>query len=240
MPHSLAALIFDVDGTLAETEEAHRQAFNLAFRQHQLGWEWDLALYKKLLETSGGKERMRAYASQFDPQRLSDRAFDDLVGQLHRTKTQLYTDMVAQGGVSLRPGVHALIEEARAHGLRLAIATTTTRANVDALLQGATKGAGHDWFEVIACSDDAPNKKPDPQVYHFVLERLGLPPQACLAIEDSTNGIRAAVSAHIPVIVTKSVFTESPDDLGAPNDPGARAIFTDLSGVTLADIKSKV
>lgn len=239
MPHSLAALIFDVDGTLAETEEAHRQAFNLAFRQHQVEWEWDLPLYKKLLETSGGKERMRAYAAQFDPERLGHSAFDALVGQLHRTKTQLYTDMVAQGGVALRPGVHALIEEARTAGLRLAIATTTTRANVDALLEGATKGAGHDWFEVIACSDDAPNKKPDPQVYHVVMDELGLPPQACLAIEDSINGIRAAVSAQIPVIVTKSVFTESPDYLGAPNDPGARAVFTDLSGVSLADLMAK-
>lgn len=233
MPRSLEALIFDVDGTLAETEEAHRQAFNAAFRQHGLEWEWDLDLYKALLATSGGKERIRAYAAQYDPSRLDDDRFDALVSQLHATKTKLYTDMVAQGGVPLRPGVRSLIQEARDLGLRIAIATTTTRANVDALLDGATAKAGHEWFDVIACSDDAPSKKPDPQVYHVVLERLGLPADACLAIEDSTNGVRAAVAARIPVVVTKSVFTESPDY------PGAIAIFSDLEGVSLADFATR-
>lgn len=232
MPHSpllqtLEALIFDVDGTLAETEEAHRQAFNGAFRRHGLDWDWDLELYKALLATSGGKERIRAYAAQYAPDRLDEDGFDDLVGRLHADKTKLYTEMVAQGHVPLRPGIQALIAEARARGLKTAIATTTTRANVDALLTGATASAGHGWFDVIACSDDAPVKKPDPQVYTVVLERLGLPPSACLAIEDSNNGVRAAVAASIAVVVTKSPFTESPDY------PGAKAVFPDLDGITL-------
>jgi HAD superfamily hydrolase (TIGR01509 family) len=230
MPQTPEALIFDVDGTLAETEEAHRQAFNSAFLQHGLEWEWDLELYKALLATSGGKERIRAYATQYDPDRLDDDGFDELVGRLHATKTRLYTDMVARGQVPLRPGIQSLIDEARTRGLKLAIATTTTRANVDALLTGATSGAGHHWFDVIACSDDAPVKKPDPQVYQVVLDRLGLPADACLAIEDSNNGVRAAVAARIPVVVTKSIFTESPDY------PGAIAVYTNLEGVSLEDI----
>jgi len=230
MTSPLAALIFDVDGTLAETEEAHRVAFNEAFRQHALPWEWDLPLYKALLETSGGKERMRAYASRFDQDRLNHPDFGALVDRLHRDKTGLYTQMVVKGGVPLRPGIQEVILEARSMGIRLAVATTTTRANVNALLEGATKGAGHEWFEMMACSDDAPNKKPDPQVYNLVLTKMGLAADACLAIEDSLNGVNAAVAAGIPVVVTKSQFTES------PAYPGALGVYTDLSATSLADL----
>ncbi len=228
----LAALIFDVDGTLAETEEAHRLAFNQAFQRHGVPWEWDLPLYKSLLAISGGKERMRAYGAATDPTRLADDRFVALASALHQTKTELYTQMVAQGGVPLRPGVLDLVEQARGAGLRLAIATTTTRANVNALLDGATHGAGHAWFEVVACSDDAPVKKPDPQVYRLVLERLTLAAQACLAIEDSLNGVMAAQRAGIPVVVTKSPFTES------PAYPGALRVFSDLTETSLSHLDS--
>ena len=131
----------------------------------------------------------------------------------------------------MRPGIIPLITEARKAGLRLAIATTTTKANVTALLDGATSGTGHDWFEIIACAEDAPIKKPNPQVYEYVLEKLALPAQACLAIEDSYNGARATVAAHIPVIITRSIYTDD-DDVS-----GALAIFPDLSNVSLAHLQ---
>jgi HAD superfamily hydrolase (TIGR01509 family) len=235
MTIQLSALVFDVDGTLAETEEAHREAFNQAFADFGLPWTWDQILYRQLLKTSGGKERIRAYASHYDPARL-DVGFDDLVAALHRHKTTIYTATVAKGGVPFRPGILAVIAQARAAGLRLAIATTTSRANVVALLDGATGGEGHTWFEVIACAEDAPIKKPDPQVYNFVLSAMGLKPAECLALEDSTNGTRAACAARIPVVVTESVYTDGDDFTGA------LAVYPDLSDIsfgTLAALHSE-
>jgi HAD superfamily hydrolase (TIGR01509 family) len=219
----LSALIFDVDGTLAETEEAHRQAFNQTFAEHGLDWVWDRALYERLLKVSGGKERMRAFAGET--------VDDTLIAALHRRKTELYTRAVVTGAVPLRPGIAPLIAEARAAGLRLAVATTTTRANLLALLDGATGGAGHDWFEVMACADDAPIKKPDPQVYRVVLERLGLPASRCLAVEDTRNGVLAATGAGIKVVVTRSAYSAD-DDVS-----GALAVWPDLEGVTLAKLR---
>lgn len=221
----LKAIIFDVDGTLAETEEAHRAAFNQTFAERGLPWEWDRPLYQALLKVSGGKERLLAFIASHAPEHLGP-GCDDLVAALHRRKTELYTAMVAAGGVPLRPGIAALIAEARAAGLVQAIATTTTRANVLALL-----GGHPEWCAVMACADDAPVKKPDPQVYAFVLARLGLSPGECLAIEDSANGVRAARAAGIPVVVTRSAYTQD-DDV-----TGALAVFPDLAEVGLARLR---
>lgn len=226
----LRALIFDVDGTLAETEEAHRDAFNRAFIEFGLPWSWDRTLYRVLLRVSGGKERIRAFVACHDPAR-DNASLDDLIASLHRRKTALYTASVAAGGVPLRPGVERLIGKARSADLTVAVATTTTRANVLALMDGATGGAGHGWFATLACAEDAPRKKPDPQVYRVVLDRLGLPASACLALEDSMNGVRAACAAGIPVVVSESVYTYGDDFTGA------RAVFPDLASLTLDDLR---
>ncbi len=231
MEDSLQALIFDVDGTLAETEEAHREAFNQAFADRGVPWSWDRALYRDLLKVSGGKERMRAYAEALVPASGDGPPEAPDVVALHARKTTLYTAAVRAGGVPLRPGVQRLMNEARVAGLRLAVATTTTRANVLALLDGATGGRGHDWFECLCCADDAPIKKPDPQVYHVALDRLGLKPWQCLALEDSANGVRAARAAGVPVVVSQSVYTQGDDFTGA------LAVFPDFEAVTLEDLK---
>lgn len=230
MPDALQALIFDVDGTLAETEDAHRTAFNCAFAEHGLPWSWDQVLYRDLLKVSGGKERLRAFVERHDPARLDD-ALPDLIVRLHQRKTEFYTAAVATGAVPLRPGISRLVAEARAAGLTLAIATTTTTANVTALLDGATGGEGHAWFAVVACAEDAPVKKPDPQVYQVVLDRLGLPPGRCLALEDSTNGVRAARAAGLPVVVSESVYTAGDDFTGA------LAVFPDFAAIGLEDLR---
>ncbi|MGQ9368852.1 HAD-IA family hydrolase [Azospirillum sp. A39] len=230
MADPVRALIFDVDGTLAETEEAHRDAFNRAFAEAGLPWVWDRVLYRQLLAVSGGKERIRAFVARHDPARLGPQ-LDPMVQRLHARKTALYTAAVRRGGVPLRPGVARLIAEARAAGLALAVATTTTRANVEALFDGSTAGAGHGWFATLACAEDAPAKKPDPLVYRVVLERLGLPAAACLALEDSPNGVRAAAAAGVPVVVSESVYTAGDDFTGA------RAVFPDFAEVTLDTLR---
>lgn len=232
MTASLAALLFDVDGTLAETEDTHRRAFNRAFAEFGLPWVWDPSLYRRLLAVSGGRERILAFAAAHDPARLA--TLDAVLPSMHARKTALYTAAVAAGAVSLRPGVEALILAAREAGLRLAVATTTSRANVLALFDGATAGRAHGWFEFLACAEDAPVKKPDPQVYRLALDRLGLPGGACLALEDTTNGVRAAVAAGVPVVVTESVYSVGDDFTGA------LAVLPDLAMVTVERLRALV
>ncbi|TSE26428.1 Phosphorylated carbohydrates phosphatase [Tepidimonas sediminis] len=213
----LHALIFDVDGTLADTERVHLAAFNAAFASEGLDWHWDEALYTRLLEISGGKERIRHYWQQVHPERqdIDGTELRALIDRLHEVKTAFYEEAVRQGAVQLRPGVLALIEQARRAGLRLAIATTTSPVNIAALLRSAM---GPDWqlaFDVVEDASTAPRKKPHPQVYSQTLARLGLPAAQCLALEDSANGLQAARAAGLATVITRNAFTAHHDFTGA-------------------------
>lgn len=199
---TLRALIFDVDGTLAETEEAHRAAFNQVFARHGLGWHWSMADYRQLLKTTGGKERMRAYDPSMDEGRIA---------ALHAEKTQAYGEILARGDLPLRPGVAELIDRARTAGLKLAVATTTNLPNVDALTQCCWGCPADQVFDVIAAGDQVRAKKPAPDVYQLALERLGLPANDCVAFEDSLNGVQSAQGANLRVVVTPSIYTDDQD-----------------------------
>jgi HAD superfamily hydrolase (TIGR01509 family) len=213
-----AALILDVDGTLAETEELHRAAFNEAFVERGLDWHWGRTVYKQLLQVAGGKERIRAFARTRRAPPLSDQA----IAELHRIKTARFANLMAQAACPLRPGMRSLIEGARARGQQLAIATTTTRVNVDALLSATLGGRWETHFAAVVAGDDVACKKPAPDVYLEVLSRLGLAAAQCLAIEDSGNGLAAARGAGIPVLVTRSYYFRD-DDFAA-----AHAVLEDL------------
>lgn len=228
----LEALIFDVDGTLADTELAHLAAFNQAFAQEGIGWQWDVPLYTQLLEVSGGKERMLHYWRQVRPD-VTDlgNGVQATVARLHELKTAAYEQAVRDGAVQLRPGVLALIEAAHAEGLRLAIATTTSAVNIVALLRRAI---GPDWqrfFTVVEDASTAPRKKPDPMVYQQTLARLAVPAAACLAFEDSANGLMAARTAKLATIVTPNDFTAHHDFTGALR------VLPDLAGVSVAQLR---
>lgn len=215
-----AALIFDVDGTLAETEELHRQAFNHAFARHGLDWQWDRTVYKDLLRVTGGKERMRAYHERL---RVAPPLSDANIAELHRVKTAHYAELVETGRCRLRPGVTELLAAAKSRGQRLAIATTTSHGNIEALLSQAL---GTNWaaqFDAIVAGDDVRHKKPAPDVYLETLARLKLDAADCVAIEDSTNGLISASRAGIPVLITRSMFFAD-DDFSA-----ARCVLNDLS-----------
>lgn len=209
----LQALIFDVDGTLADTEMAHLQAFNHAFQEMGLGWVWDVPLYLQLLDVSGGKERILHYWKQVNPdiKSVDANALADRIGRIHELKTAAYEAAVNSGAVSLRPGVLKLMDEALSAGLQLAIATTTSPVNIAALLRHAI---GDDWrlnFTAIGDASTAPIKKPHPQVYLQMLDAMQLPASHCLAFEDSSNGLRAATAAGLATIVTPNPFTAHHD-----------------------------
>jgi HAD superfamily hydrolase (TIGR01509 family) len=201
------ALIFDVDGTLADTETAHREAFNATFAEVGLDWCWDEELYTRLLSVAGGKERLLHYWHIIDPEEARGSKVKETIDAVHAIKTRHYTERVSGGGLPLRPGIRRLIKEANDAGVPIAIATTTTPANLDALLQGSL---GADWrkrFAAICDGATTPVKKPAPDVYHAVLRRLGLPGADCLALEDSDNGLRAALAAGIPAVITPTAYT---------------------------------
>ena len=204
----LQALIFDVDGTLAETErDGHRLAFNQAFAELDLDWHWDVPTYGRLLAITGGKERMLHDWRQRDPQAADRPEAAALIAELHRRKTAHYVRIVAEGAIALRPGIERLLSEARDAGLRLAIATTTTPDNVDALLRSTLGPGGIERFEVVGAGDVVPRKKPDPGIYAWALDRMRLRPEQCLAFEDSANGYRAATAAGLRTVVTSGAYT---------------------------------
>ncbi len=209
---AIEALIFDVDGTLADTEEAHRVAFNLAFERYRLGWAWERAEYRELLKVTGGKERMAHYIAHLDDVSAYERRrLSTMVPDIHAEKTRFYSSFVADGAVPLRDGVAALLDEALAAGCKLAIASTTTAANIDALLQSTLGPRGLDMFSVIACGDQVRAKKPAPDIYQLALRGLDLLPEHAIAFEDSPNGLLAAANAGLRTVVTPTFWTEGGD-----------------------------
>lgn len=226
----LRALIFDVDGTLAETErDGHRVAFNQAFAEQGVPWRWPEGLYGQLLEVGGGRERIYYYLKRYRSDFVSEgEDMETFAARLHRLKSDYFKQLVASGTIAARPGVKRLISTAYQRGIRLAIATTSAKENAIALIRSVLAPESPDWFEVIGAGDMVPNKKPAPDIYQFVLDRLGLPPEECLAIEDSRQGLLAATAAGIKTVVTVNDYTRKQDlsaaslvmnHLGDPNLP---------------------
>ncbi|HEX3846354.1 MAG TPA: HAD-IA family hydrolase [Steroidobacteraceae bacterium] len=208
---TLRALILDVDGTLADTEEAHRCAFNRAFAQHGLDWSWSRPKYAALLETTGGKERLRVFANELPLPPEARRTLIERIPAIHRTKTEIYSTLVGEGAVTLRDGVERLLDEAASANVQVAIASTTTLENIETLLRKTLGRYSPHRFAVIGAGDQVRRKKPAPEIYRFVLRELAQPACACVAIEDSAHGLTAAKAAGLYTVVTPSYWTRDED-----------------------------
>ncbi len=235
MTKTLKALIFDCDGTLADTEcDGHRVAFNLAFKEAGLNWQWGVETYGKLLEVTGGKERILHFIDEFQPAFSIPANLPMFIRRLHQAKTRYYVALIQSGAIPLRPGVGRFLKEARAAGLRLGIATTTTPLNVTALLRSTLGEESIDWFDVIAAGDMVANKKPAPDIYLYAMQEMKLQAADCLAFEDSRNGLLSAQQADLQTVVTVNGYTRHDEFLGAAivldqlGEPGSP--FSVLSG----------
>ncbi|TLS67561.1 HAD family hydrolase [Mariprofundus erugo] len=245
----LKCILWDVDGTLADTErDGHRVAFNMAFDEAGHAREWDVPTYGELLKVTGGKERIR-----FDIERggMADMA-DTAIAGLHARKTAHYQALIAEGRIPLRPGVRRLLEEAYAAGITLGVATTTTPAALDALIEHSLGAEWFDRFAVLAAGDIVPAKKPAPDIYQYAMEQLGVEAASTLALEDSGNGWKSAQAAGLKCIVTVNDYTRDQDFNGADlvvsefGEPDAAAIevldnphgLVDLHCVTLDHLKA--
>lgn len=229
---ALRALIFDVDGTLANTErDGHRPAFNAAFAEIGLPWHWDEAFYGKLLVVGGGLERLHYYARNYDTATHSRPDFDELMHRVHDIKNRNYQRLLAAGAIPLRADVGQLICDARTEGVRLAIASSSILDNVVGLLRANLGPNVDSWFDVIASGDVVAAKKPSPDIYKYALRQLNLPPRDCLAVEDSEHGLTASLAAGIPTVITVSDYTIH------ENFDGARLVLAETDCVSLEKLR---
>ncbi len=208
--HLPAAVVFDVEGTLAETErDGHRVAFNEAFDRHGVDLRWDVERYRELMVLTGGRRRV-AYALRQEGVPAAEA--DEVAARVHRTKTDLFVDIVRRGEIDPRPGLPELLDDLRSHGVRIAVATTGRRAWVEPLLAHLI---GADTAEVVICGDDVTDLELDPAAYLLALSRLGLDATWTMAVEDSGPGLRAALAAGMATVVVTNGDTARHDVTGA-------------------------
>lgn len=252
----MRALIFDCDGVLADTErDGHRVAFNQTFREFDLPLEWSESDYAQKLRIAGGKERM---ASELTPEFVSRNALPqepaaqaEEVARWHRRKTEIYTEMVAAGKLPARPGVRRLITEAQDAGWLIAVASTSAEPSVRAILEQAIGLDRADRVDALLAGDVVAHKKPAPDIYLLAIERLGISPSEALVIEDSRNGLLAAVGAGLRCVVTVNGYTEDEENgeailvvtsLGDPDGERTRVIANRSAAepgefITLTDLE---
>lgn len=209
MKNVIKALIFDVDGTLSETEELHRKAFNCAFKEKKLDWVWDFNLYKKLLNVAGGKERIDYFQKKLS---IGKRTLTQKeIKFIHQRKTLLYNSWVKKGSLQLRPGIKEIITRAKKKEIILAISTSTSFENVVSLVRACFNEDPKKLFSFISTGELVQKKKPHPDLYELVLKNISVQPSECLAFEDSRLGLLSSKVAKIPTIVSPSVYNLNDD-----------------------------
>ena len=232
----LSAVLFDVDGTIAETEEFHRKAFNESFKEFNLDWFWDEAIYKELINVGGGKERIEYHINRAWPEMLDIKNLNKYIKSIHDTKNEIYGDIMKENKVYFRPGILRLIRDLKKNEIKVALVSSASEKNLISLFKDGLKTDHKKLFDFIAHGDITKNKKPSPEIYEWTLEKLKLPSSGCVAIEDSPRGLDSALKANLKVVVTPSKLSSCESfsganlvvsDLGDENKP-----FKVISGNT--------
>ncbi len=242
----LSAVLFDVDGTISETEELHRKSFNESFKEFNLDWFWDEAIYKELINIGSGVERIEYYIKRAWPEMMEYKNLAKYINSIHKVKNEIFEDYIVESEIKPRPGVIRLINELKENKIRIAIVSSTSESNLLKLFKEGLNIDPLTTFDLIAHGDCTKNKRPSPEIYEWILEKLRLPPQSCIAIEDSLRGLESAKSAELNILATPSIFTKEEDfsnaklvisNLGEPdapfetikgNDFGSRFVNIDL------------
>ena len=206
----IKAIFFDQDGVIIDTErDGHRVSFNMTFKEFGFTDEWSVDYYHELLQIGGGKERMRhhlqtkAFSKPVPPEEV-----DELIRNMHKRKTALFVKLIEAGKLPLRPGIHRLMKEAMNAGLKVGVCTTSNEQTAKAITEDFLPDIK---FDVVLAGDVVSRKKPDPEIYNLALTLTGLKPEEAIVIEDSRNGVLAAKSAGIHVVVTTNYYTEQED-----------------------------
>jgi len=186
------AILFGSISTIADTSELQRKAFNQAFKQHGLDWNWPQDEYQSLLQSSGGRSRIAAYARSKGQEADAD--------AIHQTKSELFQAFLDNGELEPRPGVADIIRQAKAEGLALAFVSTTSQENIASILDALKQSLSASDFDIVTSADDVAQSKPAKDAYRYVLEQLNQAPDHCIAIEDNVDGVKAAIAADIPCI----------------------------------------
>jgi len=207
---TVKALFFDQDGTIVDTErDGHRVAFNQTFREVGYDFQWDVPKYQELLQVAGGKERMRHYLhTEGFGVAVKPEEEDELIRKLHQRKTEIFIELIESGQLPPRPGVKRLMREATDSGLTVGVCTTSNERAARAVARSVLQDISLDF---VLAGDVVNRKKPDPEIYNLALQKTGLEPDECTAIEDSRNGVLAAKAAGMHVVATTNVYTEHED-----------------------------
>jgi HAD superfamily hydrolase (TIGR01509 family) len=245
----LQAMLFDVDGTLIDTEELHRQAFNLTFLELRLGWDWSVNLYAQLLSVSGGADRIARYIDLIDLPAGEKTRLRRVIPQIHRMKTKAYGRLIGSSSAKLRPGVARLIDEGLRKGHRIGLAATSASENVQTIVSTALGFEAFSAVEAIVCADQVSRKKPAPDIYELLLTQLRTPATSAVAFEDSANGLTAAKTAGLYTVVTPTCWTKTQSfegadlvlpSLGEPTDPLEPSVAERIGGsfLSIAELES--
>lgn len=247
---TVPALIFDCDGVLADTEQhGHLPAFNETFRHFNVPEQWSVEDYGEKVKIGGGKERMRSILTPELAHRLDlpdENAVNEALLAWHKHKTAVYTALVESGTMPARAGIARIVHEAHAAGWTLAVASTSAEPAVRAVLTHAVGEELAQHFAVFA-GDIVAHKKPAPDIYLLAVKTLGVDPDDVIVVEDSANGLRAALGAGLRTVVTTSGYTRNEDftgaslvvtSLGDPDGGEASTVLSNTADVSVSALVS--
>ena len=206
----IKAVFFDQDGVIIDTErDGHRVSFNMTFKEFGFTDEWSVEYYHELLQIAGGKERMKHHwKTKGFSKKMTEEEIDKLIPEMHKRKTALFVELIETGKLPLRPGIHRFMKEAMDAGLKIAVCTTSNEQAAKAITEKILKDVK---FDLVLAGDVVSKKKPDPEIYHLALSKLGLRPDEVFVVEDSKNGVAASKAAGLKTLVTTNGYTEKED-----------------------------